>query len=1380
MTRFVGTPLRGIEFSSVSDEAISARVVNDSHARIRIDAGGRITWSSGSASGDVVLYRDDANHLKTDDILEATGGLITLTTNGTPTAELPNGSIAVDTTNNVFYFRSNNEWLEVSSGANVTIQATEPLDAESGDLWFDSDTLVLYILNGTSWVSVSGSLTLAELDDVDVSGVQEGDILSYDGTSWVPSLGNNSKYAIASVIGDGTTTEFSVVHNFGSRDVLVIARNNASPYENIEIGWESTDSNTVGIIFSEPPAVDGVRINVLYTGATTLSGTYSTTIGDGTSLQYLLSHNLNTRDINIVCREESSPYGVIDIAWEATTVDTATIYFSEPPALNDVRVTVYSSQVLFGGSSGGGGGASSLDELSDVAITSAANGQVLTYNGTSWVNQSAAATIDSLDDISDVNVSTAASGDFLKFDGTNWVPQDGVATETYVDTAISNLVDVAPAALDTLNELAAALGDDENFATTVTNALADKAPLASPGLTGTPTAPTAAYGTDTTQIATTEFVQDAIGGFASDLNGLSDVVITAPEEFQGLSYDGTNWVNGHIPLVSYVRNAESTTITTGTCVYLFGSTGDHATVKRADNSSDTTSSKTVGVAGANILANENGPIVTRGYVDGINLSTGYTAGDVLWLGENGAFTTTKPTAPDHLVFIGVVVRATVNGIIYVATQNGYELDELHDVAISGKISGDVLKYNGSLWVNSQLAINDLSDVDTAGIDYNSLLIHRSPGEEQPPYWQTINANDFIGSFSINSLEDVEATTFTEGSLLVYDSSEGVNAWVATLYDYALQTNQVLFWDAAESRWENRVITLGSDTVGNYVSGLNAGTGISVSHTPSEGSSPTVSLNALLDDLSNVNTSGQSFDGAGGTLLYYNGTDWVVTKNGPNGLYTSPYSLRVSESISGGSRYSSIQSSGIAVYYGDSGGTYSTNIGVSGIEVYENGNPIADFDSAKLMFISGSNYVSIKKPTTITGTNEITIPNATGTIALLGSIALGTDTTGNYVSDVTAGTNISVSHTPGEGSSPTVAVVSTPQFSSLSLDKLQLGGWAGDTTIQSLQGSVYIKPVGGYGLEVGETSSQLNGDLTVTGNLTVSGTTTTLNTENLLVEDNVVILNSGVTGSPVLEAGIEVERGTRYNAKLFWDEYGTFGRWRVLYEHVEGGSANAPIALEGMTALNNLSGVFYEVVSSGDFLKHDGSNWTTGSIELGTDTTGNYVSDITAGLGVTVTHTPGEGSSPTIAIGQDVAPQAEVNFTGVTSKKVQVGITDDREIDTVSGNLTIDSAGGTVTIDDDLVVTGNMTVSGITTTINTAELQVKDNIITLNSGAMFPTGNAGIEVNRGGGMYPTTAIRWNEMDDKWEFTNDGMTYTAIGGSVMSSSSSAALITMDIGV
>ena len=85
-----------------------------------------------------------------------------------------------------------------------------------------------------------------------------------------------------------------------------------------------------------------------------------------------------------------------------------------------------------------------------------------------------------------------------------------IATTAYADTAVANIVDSSPAALNTLNELAAALGDDENFSTTVTNSIATKAPLANPVLTGTPAAPTASTGTNTTQIATTAFVKQEI------------------------------------------------------------------------------------------------------------------------------------------------------------------------------------------------------------------------------------------------------------------------------------------------------------------------------------------------------------------------------------------------------------------------------------------------------------------------------------------------------------------------------------------------------------------------------------------------------------------------------------------------------------------------------------------------------------------------------------------------------------------------------------------------------------------------------------------------------------------------------------------------------
>lgn len=91
----------------------------------------------------------------------------------------------------------------------------------------------------------------------------------------------------------------------------------------------------------------------------------------------------------------------------------------------------------------------------------------------------------------------------------------GKATPADITTAINNLVAAAPGALNTLDELAAALGDDANFASTMTTALGQKAPLASPAFTGNPTAPTPSPGDNDTTIATTAFVQSVVNPSAA-------------------------------------------------------------------------------------------------------------------------------------------------------------------------------------------------------------------------------------------------------------------------------------------------------------------------------------------------------------------------------------------------------------------------------------------------------------------------------------------------------------------------------------------------------------------------------------------------------------------------------------------------------------------------------------------------------------------------------------------------------------------------------------------------------------------------------------------------------------------------------------------------
>lgn len=311
---------------------------------------------------------------------------------------------------------------------------------------------------------------------------------------------------------------------------------------------------------------------------------------------------------------------------------------------------------------------------------------------------------------------------------------------------------------------------------------------------------------------------DASGSAVGELDDLSDAVITAPEEFQTLEYNGTNWVNSYSSTVTYVRNVEATTLTTGTVVYLFGATGDHAAVKRADKASDVTSSKTVGVIGANIAASQNGPVVTRGYVDGINLSVGYSPGDVLWLGSNGQFTTTKAVAPDHLVFVGVVVRATNNGIIYVATQNGFELDELHNVNATSPNSGDFLKYNGSLWVNDAIDLG----TDTTGSYVQNLVagtgvtLTNNSGESATPtiaIGQDVATNSNVtfnnltvaGNLTVSGTTtsiSTETVTIDDNIIVLNNNATGAPSVDAGIeIERGSSTNVLIRWNETTDKWQ---------------------------------------------------------------------------------------------------------------------------------------------------------------------------------------------------------------------------------------------------------------------------------------------------------------------------------------------------------------------------------------------------------------------------------------------------------------------------------------------------------------------------------------------------------------------------------------------------
>lgn len=144
----------------------------------------------------------------------------------------------------------------------------------------------------------------------------------------------------------------------------------------------------------------------------------------------------------------------------------------------------------------------------------------------------------------------------------------------------------------------------------------------------------------------------------------------------------------------------------GTVVHIISSSNPNAsdtpTISTASYSAESSSAQTLGVVASNITNNSTGYVLLYGVLTNFN-TNGYAIGDMLYLSETGSLTTTPPVAPKHNVRIGQVVRANSNGSIFVRVQNGYELDEIHDVLITNKQNGDLITQDSAtgLWKNTK-------------------------------------------------------------------------------------------------------------------------------------------------------------------------------------------------------------------------------------------------------------------------------------------------------------------------------------------------------------------------------------------------------------------------------------------------------------------------------------------------------------------------------------------------------------------------------------------------------------------------------------------------------------------------------------------------------
>jgi hypothetical protein len=159
-------------------------------------------------------------------------------------------------------------------------------------------------------------------------------------------------------------------------------------------------------------------------------------------------------------------------------------------------------------------------------------------------------------------------------------------------------------------------------------------------------------------------------------------------------------------LRAYVKNASGSTITKGQVVYVSGADGTNALIDLSTASTEAGSSKTLGIAANTMTNNAFGYVIENGQLSGIDTSAA-TSGSSVWLGTTpGSIVFNAPPAePNHSVYLGVVTKANPStGEILVKVQNGYELNELHDVFTTGVSTSLPLVYSStsSGWVAQAL------------------------------------------------------------------------------------------------------------------------------------------------------------------------------------------------------------------------------------------------------------------------------------------------------------------------------------------------------------------------------------------------------------------------------------------------------------------------------------------------------------------------------------------------------------------------------------------------------------------------------------------------------------------------------------------------------
>ena len=1055
---------------------------------------------------------------------------------------------------------------------------------------------------------------------------------------------------------------------------------------------------------------------------------------------------MGTRDVVVVARNAASPYEVIDVRWEATTTGTVTLDFSAAPSASSVRVGVYAavagSTITIG----------SIDDLGDVTLSNAANGDFLRYNGSAWINDAVNLSTDTIGDY----VSSLVAGTAITLSnnsGEGSTPTIAVTANTFdafgaassaqsnAQTFATNLV----ANVATSFEVAG----DSGTSKTITSGSDTLSILGGTGLTSvTSNTDTVTINLDNTAVTggsygnastSASFTVDAQGRLTAAANNAISIASTAVSDFNEAAQDAVGNAVG--TGLTYTDSTGAISVTANTYdAYGSASTvaGNLTTHTQATEAHGVTGA-VVGTTNVQTLTNKtlttptiNGPEIT---------ATGGTPRiHGIYLPDNHFITFEGATA-DEFETVFTVVNPTADRTISLPDASG-------TIAIGQPVgTGDSVTFanltaSGNLVVTGNLTVSgNVTTVNTEQLDVEDNIITLNSGVTGAP---TLNSGIEVNrgtstDVSILWNETTDKWTFTnDGTNYANLGDVTAAALIAAAggdgtAGQALTTNGsgVLDFTTIVGTTEASIISaVGADGANGAVLMTNGAGDLSfttltaakisdfTANTRAQISvSGDLAYNSSTGVISFTNDAGDIESVTAGTGLTGGGTTGAVTLGLANtavtagsygnastvstftvdaqGRLTAAGNSAISIASTAvtdfteaaqdafGSLVSAGSQAGIYVYYDDNNTRVNYSVIDQSVNIYGDSGVTAFGVSA-----AGSGSFTISGGTGLsaaatTGTVTVNLDNTTVTAGSYGYANTTQSFTVDAQGRLTAATQNQIS-------------IAASQVNDLSSSAVtSLTGTANEVEVSSSAGAVTI------GLPSNVTIGQ---DLTVSGNLTVNGNVTTLNTETLAVEDNIIVLNSNVTGSPALNAGLEVERGTSNNVQLRWDE--STDKWQFTNDGttyvniasnsdianvatsftVAGDSGSSQTISSGTDTLTIAGGTGLSSVASATdtiTLNLDSTAVTAGSYgsssSVGTFTvdaqgrltaasnssisiTASQVSDfteaaqdavegaITAGTGVTKAYNDG-ANTISLSIGQDVATSAAVTFGSVAAGSI---------------------------------------------------------------------------------------------------------------------------------